>query len=103
MRQASGTVHTCLLGLRQEGRQVRAFYCVAALTLVSLLRRELAAQGVGMSAERLMTELSGIYETISVYPQRKQKQPRLSYSLSHLNETQKQLYDLLDLARFRSI
>lgn len=82
--------------------RVHAFYCVAALTLVSLLRRELAARGVCLSAERLMTELSGIYETISVHPQGKKKPPHLSYSLSHLNETQKRLYDLLGLERFRS-
>jgi len=81
--------------------RVHAFYCVAALTLVSLLRRELSARGLPISAERLMTELSGIYETISVYPQGKKRQPLLSYSLSHLNGTQKQLYNLLDLQRFR--
>lgn len=82
--------------------RVHAFYCVAALTLVSLLRQDLAARGLRISAQRLMTELSGIYETISVYPAGKRKKPRLSHSLSHLNETQKHLYDLLDLGRFRS-
>jgi len=83
--------------------RVHAFYCVGALTLVGLLRRELAAAGLRLSAERLMEHLSGIYETISVYPQGRKEAPQLSYSLSHLSPTQKQLYELLDLGRFRSV
>lgn len=81
--------------------RVHAFYCVAALTLVSLLRRELAAKGMSISAENLMEQLNGIRETACVYPQAKGRPPKLSYSISHLNKTQKQLYDLLKLARFR--
>jgi len=81
--------------------RVHAFYCVAALTLVSLLRRELAAKGLYLSVERLMKNLNGIRETISVYPQKKNHPPKLSYSISHLNPTQKTLYDLLDLDRSR--
>jgi len=81
--------------------RVHAFYCVAALTLVSLLRRELAAKGMSISAENLMEQLNGIRETACVYPQGKGRPPKLSYSMSRLNKTQKKLYDLLKLARFR--
>ena len=81
--------------------RVHAFYCVAALTLVSLLRRELAAKGLSISAENLMEQLNAIRETASVYPQGKGQPPKLSYSISRLNKTQKKLYDLLELARFR--
>jgi len=81
--------------------RVHAFYCISALTMVSLLRRELAAKGLLLSAECLMKNLNGIRETISVYPQKKNKPPELSYSISHLNKTQKTLYDLFDLDRFR--
>jgi len=81
--------------------RVHAFYCVAALTLVSLLRRELAAKGMSISAENLMEQLNGIRETACVYPQSKGQPPKLSYSISRLNKTQKKLYDLLKLARFR--
>lgn len=81
--------------------RVHAFYCVAALTLVSLLRRQLAAKGMSISAENLMEQLNGIRETACVYPQGKGQPPKLSYSISRLNKTQKQLYDLLELARFR--
>lgn len=81
--------------------RVHAFYCVAALTFVSLLRRELAAKGMSISAENLMEQLNGIRETACVYPQGKGQPPKLSYSMSRLNKTQKKLYDLLKLARFR--
>jgi len=81
--------------------RVHAFYCVAALTLVSLLRRELADKGLCLSVECLMKQLGRIRETISVYPQPNGKPPKLSYSISRLNKMQKRLYDTLDLDRFR--
>jgi transposase len=83
--------------------RVHAFYCVAALTLVSLLRRELAAKKLTFSAEELLRQLRGIRETISVYPQSRGGSPRLTYSLTHLNDTQKKLYSALDLKRYRRI
>ncbi len=81
--------------------RVHAFYCVAALTLVSLLRRELASKNINFSAEELIRQLRGIRETISVYPQGKSKAPKLLYSLAHLNQTQKKLISALDLNRYR--
>lgn len=83
--------------------RVHAFYCVAALTLVSLLRRELAAKKLTFSAEALLRQLRGIRETISVYPPSRRGSPRLTYSLTHLNDTQKKLYRALDLKRYRRI
>lgn len=83
--------------------RVHAFYCVAALTLVSLLRRELAAKKLTFSAETLLRQLSGIRETISVYPQSRGMSPKLTYSLTHLNDTQKKLYSALNLDRHRRI
>jgi len=81
--------------------RVHAFYCVLALTLVSLLKRKLAAKGLSLSAEKLMKQLTGIRETISIYPEGKNKSPKLSYSISHLNKTQKKLFSLLKLDRFQ--
>jgi len=83
--------------------RVHAFYCVAALTLVSLLRRELAAKKQTFSAEELLRQLRGIRETISVYPQSRGRSPKLTYSLTHLNDTQKKLYSALNLKRYRRI
>lgn len=81
--------------------RVHAFYCVAALTFVSLIRRELAAKGMTISAENLMEQLNGIRQTVCVYPQAKGQPPKLSYSMSRLNKTQEKLYNLLKLACFR--
>lgn len=83
--------------------RVHAFYCVAALTMVSLLRRELAAKKLVFSAEKLLRELSGIRETISVYPQSRGRPPKLTYSLTHFNDTQKKLYSALNLKVHRRI
>ena len=69
--------------------RVHAFYCVAALTLVSLLRRELAANRIHLSAEALMENLCAIRETISVYPQGKNQPPKLSPSISRLTKMQR--------------
>jgi transposase len=81
--------------------RVHAFYCVVALTLVSLLRRELASKGLNVSTQSLMANLNEIRESIIVYPQAGGKSPKLSYSLSRLSKVQKTLSDLLSLDRFR--
>jgi len=81
--------------------RVHAFYCVVALTLVSLLKRELASKGLSISTQSLMSNLNDIRESIIVYPQSGGKPPKLSYSISRLTKIQKSLYDLLHLDRFR--
>jgi transposase len=81
--------------------RVHAFYCVMALTLVSLLKRELASKGLSISTQSLMSNLNDIRESIIVYPQAGGKPPKLSYSISRLTEIQKKLYNLLHLDRFR--
>ena len=81
--------------------RVHAFYCVMALTLVSLLKRELASKGLSISTQCLMSNLNDIRESIIVYPQSGGKPPKLSYSISRLTKIQKSLYNLLHLDRFR--
>ena len=81
--------------------RVHAFYCVMALTLVSLLKRELASKGLSISTQCLMSNLNDIRESIIVYPQPGGKPPKLSYSISRLTKIQKSLYNLLHLDRFR--
>lgn len=81
--------------------RVHAFYCVFALTLVSLIRKQLDSNGLSISAESLMKNLNQIRETVSIYVQSKKKNPRLSYSISSMNKTQKQLYKMLDLEQYR--
>jgi len=81
--------------------RVHAFYCVAALTLVSLLRRELAGKGLIIGTEPLLKQLTGIREVMTVQSRRVGAKPNLSCDLTHMNETQQTLYDLLNLDQLR--
>ncbi|WP_428846038.1 IS1634 family transposase [Moorella sp. Hama-1] len=75
--------------------RVHAFYCVLALTLASLLRREIYQKGLDLSLTSLLEELAGIYEVAHIYPpEAKQKDV---FTLSACNETQQKLIELLAL------
>jgi transposase len=81
--------------------QVHAFYCVLALLLASLLQRELAHKGVPLSINRMLEQLSGIRETLVVYPRRQgQRQAPTATCLTRMNGLQQRLFSLLDLQRF---
>ena len=81
--------------------QVHAFYCVLALLLTSLLQRELARQGEPLSINRMLEELSGIRETLVVYPRRQgQHQFSTATCLTRMNPLQQRLFALLDLQRY---
>jgi transposase len=83
--------------------RVHAFYCVLALMLVSLLRRELAAHDLSFSAERLIQSLSAIAESLIVYPGHTPTKPRIVCALNALTPTQKQLVSILHLDQFQSV
>jgi len=83
--------------------QVHVFYCVLALMLCSLLRRELHQKGIDQSIPTLLANLTQIREVGVVYPaQGKQLTPTLHMTLSHLSEGQRALYDALDLQRYQA-
>jgi len=81
--------------------RVHAFYCVLALTLSSVLQRELWHKGEQLSINRLLEELGGIQETLVIYPRRQgQRQNRMATCLSRMNPLQRRLFSLLDLQRY---
>ncbi len=81
--------------------QVHAFYCVLALLLTSLLQRELARKGAPLSINRMLEELSGIRETLVVYPRRQgQRQAPTATCLTRMTALQQRLFSLLGLQRF---
>jgi transposase len=83
--------------------RVHAFYCVLALTLISLLQRTLHQQGVDLSMVRLLDLLGGIQEVLLIYPRRPgEKAPRTATCLSALDPEQEKLFTLLQLERYRS-
>jgi transposase len=83
--------------------RVHVFYCVLALMLCSLLRRELDRLGIRRSLPALLEELGQIREVCVVYPATESGQePTIQITMTELTEEQRILYQALDLARYRT-
>jgi len=81
--------------------RVHAFYCLLALTLTSVLQREVCHTGQPLSINRLLEELGGIRETLIVYPRRQgQRQNSTATCLTRMSPLQQRLFSLLDLQRY---
>ena len=76
--------------------QVHSFYCVIALTIARLMRREAQRAGISMSVTELLDTLDGIEETVLLY-QGERGRPRARRMLTEMTPTQQRLYDLFDL------
>ena len=84
--------------------RVHAFYCVLALTLISLLQRALHQQGLDLSMARMLELLGVIEELLLIYPKRPgEAQPYMVACLSDLEAEQQQLFDKLDLGRYNRV
>jgi transposase len=82
--------------------RVHAFYCVLALTLISLLQRTLHQQGVDLSMVRFLELLGGIKEVLLIYPPEPgRNQPRTATCLSAMDAEQEKLFGLLQLDRYQ--
>jgi transposase len=84
--------------------RVHAFICVLALTLASLLRREVARQGIALTIDALLDQLEGIQEIVNLYPSEREKggRPRAERVLSRMTRLQDELFRRLHLSRFQS-
>lgn len=81
--------------------RVHAFYCVLALTLSSVMQREVWHKGEPLSINRLLEELGAIRETLVIYPRRQgQRQNRTTTCLTRMNPLQQRLFSLLELQRY---
>jgi hypothetical protein len=85
--------------------RVHVFYCVLALTIASLLVRELHQKGVEISIPRLFELLNEIHEVALIWPRRPGRPPgsgpqRDSFRLSEMFPEQKEIFEALDLGRF---
>lgn len=76
--------------------RVHAFYCVAALAVAHLMRREAALAGITMSVRELLATLAGIQETVLLY-QGDSGRPRARHMLTDTTPTQRRLIDLFNL------
>lgn len=79
--------------------RVHLSYCVTALALAHLMRREARRAGLELSVRALLSELSGIEETVPLYPSTGGR-PRAQRMLTEMTPTQQRLFDLLGLDRY---
>jgi transposase len=76
--------------------RVHVFYCVLALAVAHLLRRQAAQAGLRMSVRELLAALAGIQETVLLY-QGPRGRPRARHVLTEMDPIQQRLYDLFGL------
>ena len=82
--------------------RVHAFYCVLALTVASLLQRELSRKGVEISIPKMLKNLSAIKEVAIFYPENKVSGSPVKISLSKMTKLQQKLFRSFDLRKYRS-
>ena len=76
--------------------RVHVFYCVLALAVAHLLRRQAAQAGIALSVRELLATLAGIQETVLLY-QGPRGRPRARHVLTEMDPTQQRLYALFGL------
>ncbi|MGH2748125.1 MAG: IS1634 family transposase, partial [Actinomycetota bacterium] len=79
--------------------KVHVFYCVLALAIAQLMRREAVRAGYKMSVRELLATLASIQETVMIYPSTGGR-PRARKVLTETVGIADRLYELFDLARF---
>lgn len=78
--------------------RVHVSYCVLALMVARLMRREAQHAGLHLSVRELLSTLAGIQETVLLY-QGERGRPRARRMLTDMDPTQRRLHDLFDLDR----
>ena len=77
--------------------RVHVFYCVLALAVAHLMRRQAHQGGLDLSVRELLVTLGGIQETVLLYPTGNKGRPRAQRILTDTDPTQKHLYDIFGL------
>src|SRR5665811_2173658 len=77
--------------------RVHIFYCVLALAVAHLMRRQAHQGGLDLSVRELLTTLGGIQETVLLYPTGNKGRPRAERILTDTDPTQKRLFELFGL------
>jgi transposase len=76
--------------------RVHVFYCVLALAVAHLLRRQATQAGITLSVRELLGTLAGIQETVLLY-QGPRGRPRARHVLTEMDPIHQRLYDLFSL------
>jgi transposase len=80
--------------------RVHVFYCVLALAVVHLMRRQAQHAGLRLSVRELLDELGGIQETVLLYHDGGKGRPRAQRMLTETTSTQQQLAELFNIHRY---
>ena len=80
--------------------RVHVFYCVLALTIAHLMRREAERAGLHVSVRELLATLAGIEETVLLYHDGGKGRPRARRMLTDTNPDQQHLADLFGINRY---
>ena len=80
--------------------RVHVFYCVLALTIAHLMRREAEHAGLHLSVRELLATLAGIEETVLLYHDGNKGRPRARRMLTDTTPTQQRVADLFDIDQY---
>jgi len=80
--------------------RVHVFYCVLALSIAHLMRREADQAGLHLSVRELLSILGGIGETVLLYHDGGKGRPRAQRILTDKDPTQQRLADLFGIERY---
>lgn len=80
--------------------RVHVFYCVLALAIAHLMRRQARHAGLDMSVRELLTTLAGIGETVLLYHDGGKGRPRARRMLTDMDPTQQRLANLFNIQRY---
>lgn len=80
--------------------RVHVFYCVLALTIAHLMRRQAERAGLHLSVRELLATLAGIEETVLLYHDGGKGRPRARRMLTDQTDLQAALADLFSIDRY---
>ena len=80
--------------------RVHVFYCVLALIIAQLMRRQAHQVGVDLSVRELLHQLNGIGETVLLYHDGTKGRPTARRMITEMTDTQSTLADLFHIHQY---
>ena len=80
--------------------RVHVFYCVLALAIAHLMRRQADRAGLHMSVRELLATLAGIGETVLLYHDGAKGRPRAQRMITDMDPTQQRLAELFNTGQY---
>jgi transposase len=80
--------------------RVHVFYCVLALAIAHLMRRQAQNAGLHLSVRELLATLAGIGETVLLFHDGGKGRPRAQRILTDMDATQQQLAEIFTIERY---